>query len=71
MRLLFLMPGVILFFNTKKAIMKNILITGAFGQLGHEIQGLSYTHAYKAYKFFHTGRNNLDITNPEQVKQFF
>ncbi len=51
--------------------MQNILITGISGQLGHELKGLSYTHSYKAYKFFLTGRSDLDITNHEQVKRFF
>jgi len=51
--------------------MKNILITGSSGQLGHELQGLSYTHNYKAYKFIHTSRENLDITSRDQVRAFF
>ncbi len=51
--------------------MKNILITGSCGQLGQELQGLSYTHLYKEYKFFHTGRDTLDITNYDQVKDLF
>ncbi len=51
--------------------MKNILVTGSSGQLGHELQGLSYTHAYKGYKFFHTGRKTLNIANLDQVKHFF
>ena len=51
--------------------MQNILITGVNGQLGHELTGLSYTHAYKAYKFFRTGREDLDITNSELVNRYF
>ncbi len=51
--------------------MKNILVTGSSGQLGYELQGLSYTHSYKGYKFFHTSRKDLDITDHEQVKRFF
>jgi dTDP-4-dehydrorhamnose reductase len=51
--------------------MKNILITGSSGQLGNELQGLSYTHSYKGYKFFHTTRQTLDITVNDQLWQFF
>jgi dTDP-4-dehydrorhamnose reductase len=51
--------------------MQNILITGVNGQLGHELTGLSYTHPYKAYKFFRTGREDLDITNSELVNRYF
>jgi dTDP-4-dehydrorhamnose reductase len=51
--------------------MKNILITGSAGQLGHELQGLSYTHIYKGYKFIHTNRSSLDVTNHDKVKDFF
>ncbi len=51
--------------------MKNILITGANGQLGQELQGLSYTHVYKLYKFLLTGRDNLDITNQDEIENFF
>ncbi|MGF1586012.1 MAG: dTDP-4-dehydrorhamnose reductase [Bacteroidales bacterium] len=51
--------------------MKSILITGTSGQLGHEIQGLSYTHVYKGYKFIHTNRNTLDISWREIVENYF
>jgi dTDP-4-dehydrorhamnose reductase len=51
--------------------MKNILITGSSGQLGNELQGLSYTHAYKGFKFFHTTRETLDITDNDQLRHFF
>ncbi len=50
--------------------MKNILVTGSSGQLGHEIRGLAYTHKYKIHKYFHTGRKNLDITDRDKVKLF-
>lgn len=56
--------------NTDKS-MHTILITGSGGQLGHELQGLSYTHSYKGYKFLYTDLDTLDITIEEQVKQFF
>lgn len=48
-----------------------ILITGSNGQLGQELQGLSYTHSWKGYRFLFTDLDNLDITREEQVKQFF
>lgn len=51
--------------------MKHILITGSYGQLGRELQGLSYTHSYKEYKFIHTDSDTLDITSNEKVDQFF
>lgn len=51
--------------------MKSILITGTSGQLGHEIQGLSYTHVYKGYKFIHTNRSTLDISRREIVENYF
>ena len=51
--------------------MKSILITGSDGQLGREIQGLSYTHVYKGYKFYYTDIDTLDITSNEKVNQFF
>jgi dTDP-4-dehydrorhamnose reductase len=50
---------------------ENILITGSSGQLGHELQGLSYTHMYKGYKFIHTDIDTLDITEYDMVKDFF
>ncbi len=49
----------------------SILITGSKGQLGHELQGLSYTHAWKSYKFFLTDADTLDITKNDQVELFF
>ena len=51
--------------------LNSILITGSKGQLGLELQGLSYTHSYKGYRFFYTDIDSLDITREEQVKQFF
>lgn len=51
--------------------MHNILITGSKGQLGYELQGLSYTHTYRGYKFFYTDIDTLDITSEDQVKEFF
>jgi dTDP-4-dehydrorhamnose reductase len=51
--------------------MKNILITGSSGQLGHELQGLSYTHMYKGYKFILADIDTLDITEYEMVMNFF
>ncbi len=51
--------------------MQNILITGSRGQLGQELQGLSYTHQWKGYRFLYTDSDNLDITIEKQVKNFF
>lgn len=49
----------------------SILITGSKGQLGHELQGLSYTHAWKGYRFFLTDADSLDITKNDQLELFF
>jgi len=48
---------------------QNILITGANGQLGNEIRKISTKH--KDYNFIYTDVEELDITNFEEVKQFF
>lgn len=45
----------------------NILITGTNGQVGSEIKALSCDYDYN---FFFTTRENLDITNSEEVKNF-
>ncbi|WP_440870549.1 dTDP-4-dehydrorhamnose reductase, partial [Wenyingzhuangia marina] len=49
-------------------IMNNILVTGASGQLGSEIQHLSKD--YSQYEFFFTDVAELDITNLEKVREF-
>lgn len=49
--------------------MKNILVTGANGQLGNEIRALA-PH-YSAYQFHFTGSEELDITDEDAVKGFF
>ncbi|MBS4013849.1 MAG: dTDP-4-dehydrorhamnose reductase [Bacteroidetes bacterium] len=46
----------------------NILVTGSNGQLGCELRKLE--PEYKAYKFFFTDVNELDITIPEKVEKF-
>jgi dTDP-4-dehydrorhamnose reductase len=51
--------------------MKSILVTGSKGQLGCEIEGLSYTHSYKGFKFFFTDIDTLDIVDAESVESFF
>ena len=51
--------------------MKKVLITGSGGQLGKELEGLSYTHPYKEFRFFLTDQDNLDITDRDQVNRFF
>jgi len=48
---------------------KNILITGANGQLGGEIRKISTK--YRDYNFIYTDVEELDITNFDEVKQFF
>ena len=48
--------------------MKEILITGCRGQLGNEIQLLA--SEYPHFHFFFTDREELDITNEEQVMAF-
>jgi len=47
--------------------MTNILVTGANGQLGSELQMLSKDYNYN---FFFTDRNTLDITNEEEINNF-
>jgi len=46
-----------------------ILITGSNGQLGNEIRSLA--GAYSHHEFIYTDVNELDITNAENVNQFF
>ncbi len=47
----------------------NILITGAYGQLGSEIKELA--KEYSSFTFFFTDVDTLDITNPNAVASFF
>ncbi|MFN2457944.1 MAG: dTDP-4-dehydrorhamnose reductase [Chitinophagaceae bacterium] len=49
--------------------MQQILVTGANGQLGRELQQLSENHSY--FKFYFFSRNDLDITNTEAIKAAF
>ncbi|MBT5492626.1 dTDP-4-dehydrorhamnose reductase [bacterium] len=44
-----------------------ILVTGSNGQLGSEIRELSTSYNYN---FFFTSRDNLDITNEDDIKNF-
>ncbi len=56
-------------FQSKNKIkMKNILVTGANGQLGNEIKLLSSDH--KTFNFFYTDIDNLDITDTNAVELF-
>lgn len=48
--------------------MSNILVTGANGQLGSEINSLKDN--YKEYSFIFTGISDLDITNSSQLENF-
>lgn len=47
--------------------MFNILVIGSKGQLGSEIQVLSNSYDYN---FFFTGKEELDITNKESLRQY-
>jgi len=50
----------------------NILVTGANGQLGNEIRYLVNNSKFKTQnsKFFFTDKDELDITNKEDVKRY-
>ncbi len=48
--------------------MNNILVTGADGQLGSELQVLS--HEYPNYTFFFTDKDTLDITDKVAIAHF-
>ncbi len=49
--------------------MKNVLVTGANGQLGREIQALTETDRY--FRFLFTDIDTLDITDRNAVARFF
>ena len=51
--------------NTKK----NILVTGANGQLGQELARIA--PMYSAYQFVFASKNKLDVTHKKEVKTFF
>jgi dTDP-4-dehydrorhamnose reductase len=46
-----------------------ILVTGAYGQLGNELKVLSYQ--YSEHQFLFTDADTLDITNENQVRDYF
>lgn len=48
--------------------MYNILVTGAHGQVGSELQKISQT---SPYEFNFTDQNDLDITNEQAVLEYF
>lgn len=48
---------------------KNILVTGANGQLGSELKVLSAS--YPHYQFFFTGREDLAVTDAAAVRSYF
>ncbi|MDU1891645.1 MAG: dTDP-4-dehydrorhamnose reductase [Dysgonomonas sp.] len=50
-------------------VQKNILITGANGQLGNEIRRASVNHE-KNFRFFFTDVAELDITSPEAIDSY-
>lgn len=49
--------------------MKNILVTGANGQLGQAITAMAAQ--YPDFQFFYTDKDTLDITSPEAVEAYF
>ena len=49
--------------------MKKILVTGAFGQLGHELQYLAA--AYPDFNFLFTTREQLPVDLPDRIQSFF
>lgn len=49
--------------------MHTILVTGSKGQLGNEIQIIA--KRYQQFNFIFTDVDELDITNPTELKQFF
>lgn len=49
--------------------MKNVLVTGAEGQLGLSLQKIASN--FSQYNFIYTDKDDLDICNPEELKAFF
>ena len=49
--------------------MKKILVTGANGQLGQCLQKIS--SQFEEFEFIFTDSETLDITNKEEVNDFF
>ncbi|TAJ55930.1 MAG: dTDP-4-dehydrorhamnose reductase [Chitinophagaceae bacterium] len=47
-----------------------VVVTGKNGQLGWELQQL-VAHVETAFDFFFTGREELDLSNPEMISAFF
>ncbi len=51
-------------------MVKNILVTGANGQLGSEIKYVAKNKDYKDFNLFFTDKNSLDITDFNAVEAF-
>ncbi len=51
-------------------MVKNILVTGANGQLGSEIKYVAKNKYYKDFNLFFTDKNSLDITDFNAVEAF-
>jgi dTDP-4-dehydrorhamnose reductase len=49
--------------------MKNVLVTGAEGQLGSSLKKI--TGNFPQYNFIYTDKDNLDICNEQELKAFF
>lgn len=49
--------------------MKNVLVTGAEGQLGLSLRKIAGN--FSQYNFIYTDKEDLDICNPEELKAFF
>ena len=47
-----------------------VVVTGKNGQLGWELQQL-VAHVETAFDFFFTGREELDLSDPEMISVFF
>ena len=56
-----------IYLNLELITMFNILVTGSNGQLGSEIKELSKEYDYN---FFFTTRDDIDITNKDNIKEF-
>ena len=49
--------------------MKNVLVTGAEGQLGLSLKKIASN--FTQYNFIYTDKDNLDICKEEELKAFF
>ncbi len=68
----FLKVNDIILIKKRYNVIKNILITGANGQLGRELQELvnKQEHNLSDKNFYFTDRSSLDITNGKELRKF-